>query len=150
VYTNVEILNEVRGHFDKLWILHLFTDHVRSLIWDEGTASVLGAVSESIQMWSGSTTLYPHTFYITSATLPSPILRYVRDLLQMRDDAYLFHCSNDRPNIHLTVCELKYSQSSFQDFAFLIPKNVPLKNLPIKFLVFFDSIADSIEAAKYL
>jgi hypothetical protein len=48
------------------------------------------------------------------------------------------------------VRELKYSQSSFQDLAFLIPENVSLENLPIKFLVFFDSISNSIEAAKYL
>ena len=48
------------------------------------------------------------------------------------------------------VRELKYSQSSFQDLAFLIPENVSLENLPIKSLVFFDSIAESIEAEKYL
>lgn len=152
MYTNVEILNEVGGHFDKLWKSHLFTDRVISLIWDEG---------HCISTWSGFRE-YKHVerlryiipshipFYITSATLPSPVLQDVRDLLRIRDDAYLFRCSNDRPNIHLTVRELKYSQSSFQDLAFLIPEHVSLENLPIKFLVFFDSIADSIEAAKYL
>jgi superfamily II DNA helicase RecQ len=89
-------------------------------------------------------------FYITSATLPSPVLQDIRDLLQIRDDAYLFCCSNDRPNIHLMVHELKYSQSSFQDLAFLIPENVSVENLPIEFLIFFDNIANSIEASKYL
>jgi superfamily II DNA/RNA helicase len=46
---------------------------------------------------------------------------------------------------------MKYPISSFKDLAFLIRENwKPGDPPPPKFLIFFDSIADSIEAAKFL
>jgi hypothetical protein len=46
---------------------------------------------------------------------------------------------------------MKYAMNSYKDLAFLIPDDwKPGDPLPSKFLIFFDSIADSIEAAKFL
>jgi hypothetical protein len=45
-------------------------------------------------------------------------------------------CSNDRPNIHLIVRELKYFVSSYAELAFLTPDNFKQgDDPPDKFLV---------------
>ena len=130
-----------------------FTDRVISVIWDEG---------HCVSTWGGFRIEYKDAerlryiiprhipFYVTSATLPLRVLRDIEDILQIRNDAYIFQRSSDRPNIHLSVREIKYPLSTFYDLAFLIPDGCSLQNLPPKFLVFFDNIAESIEAAKYL
>jgi superfamily II DNA/RNA helicase len=61
------------------------------------------------------------------------------------------HRSNDRPNIHLVVRELKYAANSFLNLAFLIPLSWKAGDPPPpKFLIFFDSIAESILAVEFL
>ena len=46
---------------------------------------------------------------------------------------------------------MKYPLNSYMDLAFLIPNDwYGTTPLPYKFVVFFNKIADSIEAAKYL
>jgi ATP-dependent DNA helicase RecQ len=46
---------------------------------------------------------------------------------------------------------MKYPMRSFKDLAFLIPEDwKPGDPLPVKFLIFFDNISDSIEAARFL
>jgi superfamily II DNA helicase RecQ len=130
-----------------------FTDRVISVVWDEG---------HCISTWGGFRNEYKDAerlryiiprhipFYITSATLPQCVLHDIKDILQVRNDAYHFQRSTDRPNIHLAVHKIKYSLGSFQDLAFLIPEGCSLQNQPPKFLIFFDNISESIEAAKYL
>ena len=60
------------------------------------------------------------------------------------------HRSNDRPNIELTVRPMAHPANTFLDLAFLVPENPPPEWKPVKFLVFFDDIAESIRAAKFL
>ncbi|OBZ72546.1 putative Werner syndrome ATP-dependent helicase 1 [Grifola frondosa] len=90
-------------------------------------------------------------YYVPSATLPDDVRKDVMNTLRMDlAQTLLFQHSNDRPNIHLVVRKIKHAQSSFEDLAFLIPEDwKPGDKLP-KFLVFFDSIDESINAAHAL
>ncbi|KAG1868334.1 hypothetical protein DFJ58DRAFT_653975 [Suillus subalutaceus] len=61
------------------------------------------------------------------------------------------HVSTDHPNIKIGVCKIKYSLASYADLAFLIPTGMKSDDpAPPKFLVFFDSIQEGINATKYL
>jgi superfamily II DNA helicase RecQ len=84
--------------------------------------------------------------------MPLDILRDVNKILHLRSqDTEHIACSNDRPNIHLVVREMKYAASSFADLAFLIPDNIKDGGEPPeKFLVFFDNTKEAEAATKYL
>jgi superfamily II DNA helicase RecQ len=98
IITNIETLNEVGGAFDQLWKVKHFTDRVISLVWDEG---------HCISKWGGFQFEYRNAehlryiiprnilFFVTSVTLPPIVLHDVKDILQMRDNAYLFQRLND-------------------------------------------------------
>ena len=58
--------------------------------------------------------------------------------------------SNDRPNVHLVVRQMMHPANSYLDLAFLIPAVMEPGWKPPKFLIFFDSIAESIAVAKFL
>jgi superfamily II DNA helicase RecQ len=90
-------------------------------------------------------------FYVTSATLPPLVLYDVMDILHIRhDNVHTMQRSNDRPNVHLIVQQMVHPAKSFLDLAFLIPDNLPPGWKPPNFLAFFDSITESIAAAKFL
>jgi ATP-dependent DNA helicase RecQ len=143
------------GGFDQLWKKPLFTSRLISIVWDEG---------HCVSKWAGFRPEYKEVgrlrfliprsipFVIVSATLPPAVLSDVMHTLQvLPDQVTIIRRSNDRPNIHLVVREMKYSMSSFKDLAFLIKENwQPGDPVPPKFLIFFDSIADAVEAAKFL
>ncbi|KAG1793669.1 uncharacterized protein HD556DRAFT_1237700 [Suillus plorans] len=61
-------------------------------------------------------------------------------------------CSSDRPNIKIGVKKIKYALNSYCDLAFLILMGWKDGNPPPppKFLIFFDSIPDAINAIQYL
>ncbi|KZT06735.1 uncharacterized protein LAESUDRAFT_652976, partial [Laetiporus sulphureus 93-53] len=61
-------------------------------------------------------------------------------------DCAIFHQSNDRPNVHLEVRQIKYPLRSFGDLNFLIPSSRREGEHLQKFLVFFDNIDESITA----
>ncbi|PCH39772.1 nucleoside triphosphate hydrolase protein [Wolfiporia cocos MD-104 SS10] len=130
------------------------TFRLQYIVFDEG---------HCIKEWCTFRTLYKHIgslryripgavpFYVASATLPSPLLRDVSEILQLRPNATThFLRSNDRPDIHLAVRPMKYSASSFRDLNFLIPTNPAENNRPRKFLIFFDSIKEAEAAVKHL
>ncbi|KAJ7750546.1 P-loop containing nucleoside triphosphate hydrolase protein [Mycena metata] len=143
------------GGFDKLWKKPQFTSRLLSIIWDEG---------HCVSKWAGFRPEYKEVghlrfliprsipFVIVSVTLPPAVLSDVMHTLQvLPGKVTVIRRSNDRPNIHLVVREMKYSMSSFMDLAFLIKENwKPGDRPPPKFLIFFDSIADAVEAAKFL
>ena len=146
------MLNAVRGHFDRLWKEKHLTDCVISVVWDDRhCVSVWSGFQEYKNVEQLRYIIPKHIlFYITSATMPDIVLQDVMNRMKISKDVYFFQQSNDHSNVHMSVCELKYPQNSFHDLAFLIPEGCSLMNLPPKFLIFFESIPKSIDAAKYL
>jgi superfamily II DNA helicase RecQ len=128
---------------------------VISIIWDESQCvSKWGDFHPEYKSAGNLQHLIPRRipFFITSATLPPRILGDVMAILGMHmENTYLFFRSNDRPNVHLAIRKMKYPLNSYKDLSFLIPDDWDMsKALPYKFVIFFDSISDSIAAAKYL
>ncbi|KAF8196223.1 hypothetical protein K438DRAFT_1967940 [Mycena galopus ATCC 62051] len=122
------------GGFEKLWKKPLFTSRLISVVWDK---------AHCVNKWAGF-----HPEYKEAGRLRFLILQSISFVIV---SATLPPASNGYPNIYFTVREMKYSMSSFKDLAFLINENwMPSDLPPPKFLIFFDSIADSIEAAKFL
>jgi len=68
----------------------------------------------------------------------------------LRKNAYTIKRSNDRPNVHLLIHEFQYPMSSFLDLAFLVLDNSGPDWKPLKFLIFFDDISDSVAAVNFL
>lgn len=86
-------------------------------------------------------------FHITSATLPEHVLSDVLNTMSIpRDNLYLMHRSNDRPNVFIAVREIKHAMDSFADLDFLVDDWASGKARPRKFIVFFNNIADSVAA----
>lgn len=155
IVTNVETLMRQDTGFGKLWKNHQFTSRLISLVWDEGHCiSKWASFRPEYKEVGRLRFLIPRSipFVIVSATLPPAVLSDVMHTLQvLPNHVTIIRRSNDRPNIHLSVREMKYPMNSFKDLAFLVPDDwKPGDPLPPKFLIFFDSIADSIEAARFL
>lgn len=154
ILTNVETLMKPVGGFEGLWRNDRFTRRLLCITMDEG---------HCISRWGGFRPEYHEIgrlrymlprhvrFYVASATMPSIVMREVMDILHIQTkDAFIMHRSNDRPNVRLTVRELRHSANSFLDLAFLIPEVLPDGWKPPKFLIFFDNISESIRAAYFL
>ncbi|KIK77553.1 hypothetical protein PAXRUDRAFT_166469 [Paxillus rubicundulus Ve08.2h10] len=63
----------------------------------------------------------------------------------------MVHCSSDHPNIKIGVKKIKYALNSFSDLTFLIHTGIKVGDPPpLKFLVFFNNIADTISAACFI
>ena len=108
IVTNIEMLNAVRGHFDRLWKKEHFTDHVISVVWDEGhCVSVWSGFWEYKnveQLWYIIPKHIP--FYVTSATMPDIVLQDIMNRMKISKDAYFFQQSNDHLNVNHTCIEL--------------------------------------------
>ena len=89
--------------------------------------------------------------HFTSATMPDHVLA---DLLKIthipRKDLHVIHRSNDRSNVFIQVREIKESLTSFKDLDFLVEGWADGKVQPRKFLILFDSIRESVDAAHHL
>jgi len=114
------------GKVEKLWKMASFTKQILNFIFDEGHCiSQWGTFRKEYLNLGQLHYLIPERipFYVTSATLPLPILLDVVDILKIRlDQAKQILHSNDCPEISLLVCGLTFSAKSFQDLAFLIPE----------------------------
>jgi superfamily II DNA helicase RecQ len=154
VVTNIETFRKEGGGFEGLWKNPAFVKRVISIVWDEG---------HCVSRWADMRPEYKDIerlryllpkeipFYVTSATLPPLVLHDVMDILHIRNDKVeILQRSNDRPNVHLIVRQMVHPAGSFLDLAFLIPEKPPPGWKPPKFLIFFDNIAESIAAAKFL
>lgn len=154
VATNIETFRRDGGGFEKLWRSPEFVQKVISIIWDEGhCVSKWADIRPEYKDIERLRYLLPKNipFYITSATLPPIVLQDVMDILHVRPNKVeIIRRSNDRPNVHLVVRKMVHPANSFLDLAWLIPENLPSGWKPPKFLIFFDSIAESISAAKFL
>jgi ATP-dependent DNA helicase RecQ len=143
------------GGWENLWTNKAFASKVISIVWDEAQCvSKWGTFRPEYKNAGSLRHLLPKDipFYITSATLPPDVLQDVMTTLGMTESkTEIFTRSNDRSNIHLTVRKMKYPINSFKDLRFLIPPDWDgTTPLPWKFVIFFDTISESIAAAQYL
>ncbi|KAF8340422.1 P-loop containing nucleoside triphosphate hydrolase protein, partial [Cantharellus anzutake] len=95
-------------------------------------------------------------WYLTSATLHVATVRDVLNIIGLPKDTSIYRRSNDRPNIHLCMCAMKYTIASRFGLAFLVPPNAKLDDaewvrqyIP-QFLVYCNSRADTEKVAKFL
>ena len=90
-------------------------------------------------------------FYVTSATLPGIVLDDIMNILHIqKDNTYIMEWSNNCHNVSICVREMLHPTNSYLDLAFLVPKNLPPRWKPPKFLIFFDDILESIAMANFL
>lgn len=142
------------GGFERLTKNRDFTDRVISVIFDE---------AHCISAWGGFRPEYREVgrlkfmlpkdipIMITSATLPQMVLKDVKEILGLRsENLEVFRRSSDRPNVHLFVRPIINSLASFADLAFLLRDWKPGDPQPLKFLIFFDDINESVRAGLYL
>ncbi|KAI0045264.1 P-loop containing nucleoside triphosphate hydrolase protein, partial [Auriscalpium vulgare] len=153
VIVNPEILMMDDGGFEALLKKSAFTTRLMGVDIDEGhCVSQWGGFRPEYREIGRLRHLLPQSipFYVTSATLPPPIITDIRQTLNLRPShTKIFLRSNDRTNVHIVVREMKYAQSGFQDLAFLVQNWTPEKSPP-KFLVFFDSMREAELATLYL
>lgn len=164
------------GGFEALWKNETFTSRIISIVWDEAHCiSYWGEFRPEYKDAKRLRYLLPRhiPFYLASATLPPLVLRDVMDTLQINPSRHIMiHHSNDRSNIAISVRKMQFAASSYEDLLFLLPKftesecthpdNDPsstelnddtsntTKSRPLKFLIFFDDIKDSVAAGKFL
>jgi superfamily II DNA/RNA helicase len=71
--------------------------------------------------------------------------------LQMQvSKTIFFRCSNDRPNVHITVRKILHPLNSFCDLKFVLQNWKPGDEPPPKFIIFCDSIRETVSIGKYL
>lgn len=100
-------------------------------------------------------------WYLTSATLNLNSISNILRILEMApvilksptppNATHLIQRSNDRPNLHYAVRQMKFSASSFQDLSILVPEGLLAADpRPPGFIVYVNSRLDAQRAAKYL
>ena len=95
-------------------------------------------------------------WYLTSATLHTYVLHDCLWIIRLLLDIPTYQHSNNRPNIHFSVCPMKYPLQTHHDLAFLIPLNPIMdniewvkKNIP-QFLMYCNSWLDMEKVALFL
>ncbi|KIK79488.1 hypothetical protein PAXRUDRAFT_161200, partial [Paxillus rubicundulus Ve08.2h10] len=86
---------------------------------------------------------------VASATLTKAVLSDITCLLHIQaNKLVVICCSSDQPNIKIEVRKIRYALSSYADLVFLIPAGFKVSDPPPqKFLIFFNNIPESINAA---
>ena len=155
VVANPEIILQPGGRFEAPLKKPKFAARLLYIVFDEG---------HCVSDWSHFRAQYkdlgrlrfiiPETipFYVASATLPTPILVDVMEILHLRSarTQYILR-SNGRPDVHLAVRKMQYAASSYNDLNFVIPNNFAEGDpAPPKFLIFFDSSKEAEAAVRHL
>ncbi|KAI5995607.1 P-loop containing nucleoside triphosphate hydrolase protein, partial [Pisolithus albus] len=140
------------GGFEKLLKSSLFVTRIMSIVIDEAHCLTdWGDFRPEYKELGRLRYVLPRSvpLLVTSATIMRKTLHDLTHLLHMspsRTD--VVRRSSDRPNIKIGVKKIKYALSSYADLAFLIPAGYKVDDPPLpKFLIFFDNIPDSINAA---
>lgn len=142
------------GGFDKLMRKPQFVSRIISVVFDE---------AHCISEWGSFRPEYKDVcqlrhrlpgvpFVFASATFTPTILGDIKQKFNLNKDK-LMHIRrpNERPNIHLGVRKIQHALSSFLDLAFLVPDGWQEGDPPPpKFVIFFDSISDCVNAGKFL
>lgn len=138
-----------------LWNDKRFVSKIQNIVFDEGHCivqwgdafrGIYGHVNQVA--WS----LLGIPLYISSATIPPSMISALEQKFNWNKSHYvLFKCSNDCPNINYAIRRMKYPQSSYEDLAFLVPKDWKASDpVPKKFMAFFDNKREAESAAEYL
>ncbi|TFK78706.1 P-loop containing nucleoside triphosphate hydrolase protein [Polyporus arcularius HHB13444] len=137
-----------------LWPHKAFTSRVQNLVFDEGHCIVQWGDTFRVEYSEVADILWllPDTpICISSATMPPPMIMALREKFRFGNNYKLFHRSNDRINIAYTVVKMKHAAKTYEDLAFLVPKDWKDGDaLPPKFMVFFDSKKEAEAASRYL
>ena len=151
---NPEVLLKNGGGFEKLWKNPAFTSRIISVVWDEAHCISSWADFRPEYKEAGRLRYFlPHDipYYVVSATLPSAILSDVMTTLQMQmSKTYFVRRSNDRSNVHITVRKILHPLNSFRDLKFVLQNWKPGDDPPPKFIIFCDSIRETVAIGKYL
>ena len=125
-----------------------------SIIFDEGRCIITWANFRTDYGLVGQLQILlpPGTpIMIADATLPPTILDDLKKTLHFRkSDLLVFRESCDRPDISILVRPVLSTLSSFRDLDFTLCDWKDGDAPPPKFLIFFDSINDSVNATKHL
>lgn len=153
VIANPEELMKDGGGFEKLWKKEHFTSQIISMVWDE---------AHCISTWNSFRADYKKAyrirymlpklrFLLASATFDTEIKNDVFKTMHISPlTCAIFQHSNDRPNVHIEVHCIQHALHTYADLDFIFPPNwKPGDDLP-RFLIFFDSIKESISAAEKL
>lgn len=143
-----------QGIFEKLWEDKTFTSKIITIIYDE---------AHCISRWGSFCPEYKDVgqlrhflpmipVYATTATFSPKVRKDVGDILHLqKDNTKYFLRSNDQPNVYLSVRAIINPIKTYKDLAFLVPdKWTPGQKYPPKFLVFFNNIKESENAARFL
>lgn len=138
-----------------LWLDKKFTAKVERIIFDEAHCVPQWGKSFRVVYKEATNILFylPKTpLYLSSATIPPKMITQLKEMFHLNEqNTIVFHRSNDRPNVTLVVRRMKHPANSFEDLAFLVPKNWKTGDPPPKkFMVFFDNKKEAEAAAAFL
>lgn len=138
-----------------LWPAKGFVSKVQRIIFDEAYCVLRWGLAFRPEYKAATNiTFYLPSIpiYLSSATMPPALISQLKQELRLtQQNTTIFQRSNDRPNIAIVVRRMQHSQDSYEDLAFLVPKNWKKEDpLPPKFMVFFDNKKDAEGATKFL
>ncbi|KAI0090787.1 P-loop containing nucleoside triphosphate hydrolase protein [Irpex rosettiformis] len=138
-----------------LWPTKSFVSKIQRIIFDEAHCVLQWGLSFRPEYKAAANiTFYLPTIpvYLSSATMAPAIVSQLKQVFRLTEkNTEVFQRSNDRPNIAIVVRRMQYPQDSFEDLAFLVPKDWKEGDPPPpKFMVFFDNKKDAEAAAKFL
>lgn len=91
-------------------------------------------------------------FVFASATFTPAILSDIKTKFGLTAGNHVhIRRSNDRPNVHITVRKMEHAVSSYKDLSFLVPDGWKEGDgEPPKFIVFFATVAEAVDAGEFL
>ena len=154
VIASPEQLMKWGGGFEALFRDVAFQARIMSVVFDEGHCiTQWGSFRPEYSEISRLRYLLPETHFIfASATFSPLILNEIKSSFGLSHGNFIhIRRPNDRPNVHIGVRKIEHALSSYRDLAFLVPDGWREGNdAPHKFVAFFDSITETVEAGKFL
>ena len=137
-----------------LWPAKSFVSKIQRIVFDEAHCVLQWGLSfrPEYKAATNITFYLPNIpVYLSSATMPPTVVSQLKQVFRLTDkNTTVIQRSNDRPNIAIVVRRMEYPQDSFEDLAFLVPKDWKQGDPPPpKFMVFCNSKQDCVNAALY-
>ena len=151
IVVSPKIIMQKNGMFGRLFKIKTFKEKLRTIVFDEAHCiSKWGSFWPEYQEVGQLHYILPHhvRYYVTSATLSKLVLQDILQILNLQhEDTEFFLRPNDRPNVFLSVQQMKYLARSYKDLDFLVQGGTTFHK---KFMIFVDSIKESEAIVKYL